>query len=149
MEPFGVARQLVLIQQVAPANNVVQEPKAHAPVQNERQHVYQEPQQDVRQDLPQTRTGHSKRDVHPGWQAADILGYEHTIAATADITHAWITPFRKHGKPGWGTCRGVKERLAMFIASHRHGRPDLACCPDLPNIPIDNPDNEMSLLRSL
>ena len=151
MEPFGVAQQLVLVQQVALADNVVQQPKAHAPVQNQQQHVHQEQQRDVPQDLPQTHTGHSWTDVNPGWQAAHILGHEPALAATADITYAWITPFRKHGEPEWGTRRRVKERLAMFIALHRPGmrRPNLAWYPDLPNIPIDNPENGMALLRSL
>ena len=113
-------QQLVQIQHTAPVDIVVQEIVHDGGVQLAA---------DV--NLPQTHAGRSRRAHDPGWRTAHIPGFEPALTATVTSL-----PLRKQRKPGWGTCRGVKERLALHVSSHRYGmqRPDLAWSPSLQSV---------------
>ena len=113
-------QQLVQVQNNAPADIVVQEIVQDGGVQLA-----------GNVNLPQTHAGRARREHDPGWRTARTPGYE--PALTAAVTSE---PFRKQRKPGWGTCRGVKERLALHVSSHRYGmqRPDIAWSPSLQSV---------------
>ena len=104
------------------------------------EHDADQQQQQLNQpELQQTHAGRARRTNNPAWREARIPGFTQALtSSTSDIN---ISSFRKQRKPGWGSCRGVKHRLAMHVATHRYGmqRPDLAWRPELHTVP-ENPD---------
>lgn len=103
VQPLKLVERLVQIQDVPLVDNVVQEP---LPVHIHPQH------------FPHTHTGCAKRNTYPGWRAAHIPGYEPALTATADLSRRSFSSCQMQRKPGWGTSKGVMNRLTMYIALH-------------------------------
>ena len=123
--------------QVAPVEHVVQEVVvAHEEHDANVPYVVHQEQQDgvhqEQQQMPQTHAGRARRDRNPEWRAQHIPGYEPALSAAINFPGK-LPVFQKQRKPGWGTSRGVKQRLALHVSSHRMGmqRPDLAWRPVL------------------
>ena len=67
-------------------------------------------------------------------------GFEPALSAAINFPGK-LPIFQKQWKPGWGTSRGVKQRLAFQVSSHRMGmqRSDLALRPELQTV-LEHPD---------
>ena len=67
-------------------------------------------------------------------------GYEPALSAAINFPGE-LSVFQKQRKPGLGTSRGDKQRLALQVSSHRMGmqRPDLAWRPELQTV-LEHPD---------